>query len=301
MYDIVIIGSGCAGMSAGIYAKRSGLKTLIIESDTPGGQLNKIGHIKNYLGFNEIDGPSLSYNMYNHVNKNEIEYLFDEVIDIENNEIKKIITKKKEIFTKHIVLATGRTPKKTSLESEEKFIGKGISYCAICDAPLYKNKDVVIVGSSKLTIEEGIYLSDICKNVTLICKNSKLKVDDELVNNFLSKSNTKILYNTKILEFIGTDIINSILIKNNDKEETLKVDGVFIYIGFTPNNNFIKNLNIVDSNNYVVVDNKMQTKLKGIYACGDIIKKDVYQISTAIGEGAVAAIEIKKEIDNNEI
>lgn len=299
MYDVIIIGCGVAGMSAAVYLKRSNLNVLIIESDSPGGQINKTNKIENYMGFTTIDGPTLAFNMFNQISNLKIPYITDTIINIENQRNKKIVIgKNKKYECKKVVLATGRSVRKLGIPNEDKYIGKGISYCAICDGSLYKNKNVVVIGGGNSAFEEGSYLADIAKSVILMNRSEKLRAEQTLVDKFNSFSNTKILYNRVPKEFVGKENLQEIVVLNKDTnlEENHQIDGAFIYVGFGPNNGFLDNLNVTNEQGYIIVNKNMETKVKGIYACGDAIKKEVYQIITASSEGAIAAISIKKSI-----
>ena len=283
MFDLIIIGAGPAGMSASIYASKSNLKTLLIECDTPGGLLNKLNNIDNYLGFNNISGSDLALNMYEHIRKENIELKHEKVLKIENNkDYKKVITNKNEYQTKKIIIAIGRKPKKAGIQGEEKYNKKGISYCAICDSHLYKNKDVVVIGDNSLALSESLYLKEIC-NVTLITNNKDIKSDK-----------INIIYHN-VIEFVGEDTLTGVKLDNN---EIIKCNAVFIYNGYITEINFLKELNIINDKGNIDVDNRMETKVKGIYACGDIINKNIYQINTAVSEGCISALSAKMDIVN---
>lgn len=304
MYDVIIIGAGVAGISAAIYAKRSNLNVMIIEKESPGGQINKTATVENYPGFVKIDGPELAYKLFEQLQNLKIEYKALEVNEIiDNKDYKKIITNKDIFKTKTVIIATGRIPKKLGKENEEKLYGKGISFCSICDGNLYKNKNIAVIGGGNSAVEESLYLSSLASNLTLIHRSENLRADEKLVNDIKSKSNINILYNTEVKKFnIDNNKLSSIEIKTNDERDSkiLKIDGVFVFIGYEPASNFLENLNILDENKYVLVNSKMETKIPGIYACGDIIKKEVYQIVTAEAEGAIAAIFAKKYIENHQ-
>lgn len=291
MYDVIIIGMGPSGMSASIYAKRANKKVLLLDENTPGGLLNKISNINNYLGFKNVSGPDLALSMFEHVINEKIEYKIEKVLKIEKaNDLFKITTSKKEYVSKGIILAIGRKPKHSEIKNEEKYISKGISYCAICDAPLYKNKNIAVLGNNETAIEETLYLKKFTNNITLIVKD-ELKASNELLEK-LKEENIKLI-NKEVISFIGNDYLTGIELSNN---EIINCDGVFIYYGYHSDTAFINNLNIVNDKGYIDVDKNMKTKENMIYACGDIIKKDVYQVSTAVSEGAIAAISICKEI-----
>ena len=178
MYDVIIIGCGCSGISAAIYAKRSNMNVLIIESDAPGGQINKSSFIENYPGYDKIDGPSLAFKMFEQLQKLNVDYKYGTVNDIKLEENKKIVVTNKGVFeTKTIIIASGRKPKKLNIENEERLSGNGISWCAICDGNLYKNKNVAIIGGGNSALEESLYLSDIANKVTIINRSNKLRGD----------------------------------------------------------------------------------------------------------------------------
>lgn len=285
MYDCIVIGMGPAGMSAAIYANQAGLNTLILEENAPGGLLNKLKKIDNYLGFKNIDGPSLAYEMFEHVRNLNIKYKIVTVQDIKNeNDYKVITTNKGEFKTKGIIIACGRKVKRSGIPNEDKFLNKGISYCAICDGALYKDKDVCVIGSSTLALEESEYLSKICKSVTII-SNKEIS--------FKEKDNIKLINNKKVKDFIGEENLEKIILEDNTE---IKTSAAFIYYGYTSSTSFLNKYNLCDEKGYIIVDSNMKTKEDKIYACGDIIKKELYQISTAVSEGAIAATNLNKEI-----
>lgn len=302
MYDVIIIGAGCAGISAAIYAKRSNLNVMIIEKESPGGQINKTATIENYPGFNKIEGPELAFKLFEQLQQLKVNYKALEVKEIiDNGEYKTVVTNKTSYQTKTVIIATGRVPKKLGLENEDKLYGRGISFCSICDGNLYKDKHIAVVGGGNSAVEESLYLSSIASKLTLIHRNENFRADESLINELKKKDNVEILYNTEVEKFNeNNNILDSIVLKNTQDRTNhiLKVDGVFVFIGYEPASDFIKNLDILDENGYVIVNNKMETKIPGIYACGDIIKKDVYQIVTAESEGAIASTFAKKYIDN---
>ena len=285
MYDCIKIGMGPAGMSAAIYAIQAGLNTLILEENSPGGLLNKLKQIDNYLGFKNIDGPNLAYEMFEHIRSLDIKYKIATVQDIKNEKDYKVVTTNKgEFKTKGIIIACGRKVKRSGIPNEDKFLNKGVSYCAICDGALYKDKNVCVIGSSKIALEEAEYLSKICSTVTIIA-NKEI--------NYNEKDNIKIINNKKIKEFVGNDYLESIILEDGTKLDT---SCAFIYYGYTSSTSFLNKYDLCDEKGYIIVDSNMKTKEDKIYACGDIIKKDLYQISTAISEGAIAATNLNKEI-----
>ena len=295
-YDVVIIGAGPAGITAAIYLKRSNINCAIIEKEVPGGQLNKSSEIENYPGYTKISGPDLAIKFYEQINNLDIKQIFSEVTNIKLEEDNKIITLKNNetIKTKNIILAIGRSPKKLISTNSQALEGKGISFCSLCDGNLYKNEDVSIVGAGNSALEESLYLSDICKTVTIINRASTLKGDPILIDRIKKKNNIKIIYNSTIEKFNEKDgVLESVTLNT---KETLNTKACFIFIGYEPATKFLKNLEILDEKGYINVDSEKRTPVKGIYAAGDVVKKEAYQIVTATSDGALAAISCIKDI-----
>lgn len=290
-FDCIVIGAGIAGITASIYLKRAGLKILLLEKKAIGGQIINTSEIENYPTINNIDGASFAIQLQEQIKKLEIPVQYKEVIDIElDNDLKIVKTKEEEYTTKNIIISTGRIPRKLNLENEDKLLGKGISYCATCDGYFYKNKKVAIVGGGNSALEAAIYLSRICEHVTVINRSDKLRADKELQDEIKELKNVEILFNEEIISLNEKDgYLDNLTLKNNQ----IDVSGLFVYIGLIPTLPFIKNIDLNLENGYIIVDKNMETNIKGIYACGDIIKKDVYQIITAASEGAIAASSIK--------
>ena len=290
IFDCIIIGAGISGCTAAIYLKRAGLNILMLEKKAIGGQIINTSEIENYPTITSTDGFTFSENLKKQIENLNIEIKYEEVLDIKNNTIKEVITKNNIYLTKNIIIATGRIPRKLELDNENTLLGKGISYCATCDGFFYKNKDVAILGGGNSALEAAIYLSKICNSITIINRSEKLRADCELINEVKNLKNIQIIYNEQIKELKeNNEYLDGIVLNNR----TLKVDGLFVYIGLIPTLPFIKNVNLNLDNGYIVVDDKMKTNIDGIYACGDIIKKNLYQIITAASEGAIAASNIK--------
>ncbi len=293
MYDCIIIGMGCAGMSAGIYAKRAGMKVIMLDENMPGASLNNVSLVENYLGFKSITGSELAFQMFEHVQNEEIEFDIAKVVGIEVEDDCKIVhTDKGDFKAKGIIISAGRKYKRSGIANENKFIGKGVSYCAVCDAPLYKGKDIVVLGSGDSAFEQALYLNRFAKKVTLVT-NGRIKAAESNVCK-VQKEKIEIVDNKKVVEFLGEDYITGVKL---DDGRTIKCAGVFIFYGSVGGSDFLSPLGITDEKGYIIVDVNMKTAIDGIYACGDIIKKEVYQIATAVGEGAIAATCLKKELD----
>lgn len=293
MYDLIIIGLGPAGISACVYSKRSNLNVLVIEKDTPGGKLNSLDVVDNYLGYSNITGTDLAMNFYKQFKSLDIPLKKEDVLDIEDYyEYKQIITDKNTYKTKAIIVATGRGILKLGLPNENI---KGVSYCALCDANLYKNKDVCLYGNGQKNLEDALYLSNICKKVYLICNENSLIGKDDTVKIINNSKNIDVILNNRIININGKGVIESVGLL----DKVIDISGLFINNGYGPMSYFCKELGIVNEKWYILVDDKYETKVKGIFACGDVIDKNVYQIITAASEGACAAINAYKYIKNN--
>ena len=291
-YDVIVVGSGTAGITSAIYLKRANINVCIMEKSAPGGQLNKSSTIENYPGFEKITGPELAYNFYEQILNLDIPFINEEVIKIEDKTSYKIVETNKKTYTcKGIILALGRKPRSFDNKNVSLLEGKGVSYCSLCDGPLFKNQDVSIIGGGNSALEESLYLADICKSVTIINRRDVLRGDKMLVDKVLKKDNINILYNSEVVEFNKQDdFLESLLINTNGKLNKLDVKACFIFIGYVPATDFLSNLDILDEKGYIKTDKNLKTDIPFIYACGDTINKQVYQIVTATGEGAVSAI-----------
>lgn len=296
MYDLIIVGLGPAGVCAAIYAKRSGLKVLCLEKNMPGGIINYIDRIDNYPGMYGISGTDFSYKLYEHLNSLEIEYKLDGVLSIEKkNEVFEIKGEKEDYQTKKIIIASGRKAKKLGLVNEEKFLGRGLSYCAVCDGAFFKNQTIAVVGSGRSAVQETMYLAKFAYKIYMIVRKDSLHVEKELENKLKLYKNVEIIYNTKVTKLNGNEKLESVIL--NDKEE-LKVTGLFIYIGYEPNISYLKNFDIFDNNGYIIVDKNYETKVNGLYAVGDSIKREYYQIIMAMASGAEAALNVTTTLKN---
>ena len=297
MKDVVIIGAGIAGMTAALYLKRGNKDVLLIEKGIPGGAINTASTVKNYPGINVVSGPDFGSMLFDQITENKIDVKFSTVLNIENYDDKKVVVLPNDrIECKYIIIATGKETRKLNVPNEKELTGHGISYCALCDGPLYKNKNVAVVGTGDAALEEALFLSDICKKVTILAKYDYFKCQEHILNDVKKKKNIDILYSSIVTEFVAKDNkLSSLKYKHDDNIKSLKVDGCFIYIGSTPN--IFANLNIKLDGNYISVDENMETSIKGIYAAGDIVKKNLYQLVTASSDGALAATSILKELN----
>ncbi len=280
-YDVVVIGSGIAGITAAIYLKRASINVALIDMNAPGGQLLNIKAIENYPGFKEITGPDLAWQLYEQVTKLDIPFYTEEVIDIKDGE-NKVVTTTKSVFNCFgIILATGRAMRTLGLPNEANYRGKGLSFCATCDGALYKDKTVCILGTEKEDID---YLLGVCKEVIIL--NPTLECE------YKNNKQIRVINQAKIEKLEGQSKLESIVVNG----EKINTSALFINLDSVPSISFIKDIPIKKDKGYIVVNDKMETNIKGIYACGDIIKKDLYQLVTAASEGAIAATNLRKEI-----
>ena len=295
--DVVVIGAGIAGVTAALYLKRANKNVLIIEKGMPGGAINTASTVKNYPGVISVTGPEFSMLLYNQIKENNIDILFDTVQDIEMVNDEKIIKlKNKDIVCKFVVVATGKENRKLNLPNEEKLTGHGVSYCALCDGPLFKDKEVCVIGTGDSALEEALYLSTLCKKVTILAKYNYFKCKEEHLEDVKKTKNIHVIYEAMTHELIEKDgKLDAIVYKKDNQLITLKTDGIFIYIGSTPN--IFTNIPFELDKNYMKVNETMETNIKGIYACGDIVKKSLYQLVTAASDGAIAATNIIKELN----
>ena len=296
MYDLIVIGMGIGGITAGIYAKRGNLNVLLIDKEMPGGMLNKIEKISNYPGLINIKGVDFAMQLFEQVKELNIPYKFEEVISLEIVDgKKKVKTKNGEYLAENVIIATGSKPKYLGLDKEKDLLGRGISTCATCDGAFYKDKDVCVVGSGNSALQESLYLAKICHKVYILNRKSGFKGEDILVDKVKNTENIELIYNVNIKEYNEVDgKIESIILDNN---QTLNVSGVFIYIGYRPNTDIFNNLNITNMEGYIIVNEDFETQIEGIYAVGDVIKKDIYQLVTAASDAIHAVSNISKIVN----
>lgn len=288
---VIILGSGISGMTASIYLKRGGITPIIIENNAPGGTLNIIPSIENYPGFNEISGPDLAVNIYNQTKQLGIEYIYR---NIEKIDLKNKIIDNDTVFD-YLIIATGRRARLLGLENEDKYLGRGISTCALCDGTFYKDKEVIVVGGSSSAISEALYLSNICKRVTIIHRGDSYRAQKILIDKLGSTKNIKQIFNANVIKYnIKNNKIIGVTLDNNKK---IKADGIFLGIGSIPNSDIFE---VEKEDNYIIVDNEMKTNIDYVYAIGDVTKKNTYQLITASSDGIIAADSIiKREINKD--
>lgn len=291
MYDLIIIGSGPAGMAAAIYAKRAQLNFVILERTFAGGQIINTYEVENYPGIKTLSGMDLSNMFREHVESLGASIDSDDVVSLNiSGKVKKVITTKNTYETKTIILATGATWKKLGAEGEEKFTGRGVSYCATCDGAFYKDKEVVVVGGGDVAVEDAIYLARICKKVYLVHRRDELRAVKGLQERLFTNKNVEILWDSELDEIYGDEFVEGVTIYNNKfKDKTnIKIDGVFVAVGTIPNSQLLNGKVEMDDNNWVITDEWCMTNVKGVFAAGDVRKKVLKQVITAASDGAIA-------------
>lgn len=284
-FDVAVIGGGPAGLSAGIFTTRAGLNTICFEKLAVGGQAVLSYNIENYPAFKSIDGYELTQKMFKQAKECGVQFVFGDVVSVKKTKTGFSIKTKTETYScKKLIIASGTVARKLG-HNEEKFIGKGVSYCASCDGNFFKNKEVAVVGGGDSAFSYLEYLSRIAKKVYLLNRSDKFKAHNFRVENAKKLKNVKILKNTEIVKLLGKDVVSGVELNTG---ETLNVEGVFVAIGHVPNLNFLDFELKLDNHGYIIVDNDMKTSENNVFACGDIVSKHFKQVITACADGATA-------------
>lgn len=303
IYDVIIVGGGPSGMSAAIYASRARLKTLLIEKAGCGGQIAITDHLENYPGFEEgINGFELAMKMEKQARTFGCEIAYGEVSFIETEDaIKKVIlSDKKEYFTKTIIIASGANFRKLGVEGEQEFIGKGVSYCATCDGPFFRNKEIAVVGGGDSALQEALYLTKFATKVNLIHRRDQFRAAKILQEKVFAEPKINIIFDSVVEKISGNLSVEQVTLKNvkNNILSPLSVNGIFVFVGWLPNTKFLENTKItLNEAGYIVTDDNMNTSVQGIFACGDVRQKILRQVVTAAGDGAIAAISAQHFIE----
>ena len=291
MVDLIVIGAGPAGLTAALYATRAGASVIVLDGGAPGGKLNLTAEIENYPGVVK-KGPELAYSMYEQCLSFGAKYEFGEVTKIEDLGNHKIVyTAKEKYETKYVFIATGTKERKMGISGEEEMTGHGVSYCAVCDGPFFKNKVVCVVGGGNSAIEESLYLSDIASHVHIIVRRDVLRADQYLIDKMKEKDNIEMHYLKKPHAIEKNDgKVSGLVIEDSNTGElsTIPTNGIFPFIGLDPISGFVSDLGIVDDKGYIEVDENQETKVKGIFAGGDVTAKNLRQVITAANDGAIA-------------
>ena len=297
-YEVIIIGGGPAGLSAGLYTSRARLSSLLIEKMGVGGQIADAERVDNYPGFPEgISGFELGQLMHQQATKYELETLLAEVTGIELQEGQKVVKTTEGNFTaKAVIIASGSERRKLDIPGEEKFTGKGISYCATCDAPFFKEKPVAVVGGGNAAITEALYLTKFASKVTVIHRRDQLRASPILQEKAFSEPKIEFLWNTVIEEIEGENVVQRIKLRQvkTGGKSTLDISGIFISVGLKPDTDYLKGVLPLDAAGYIIANDRMETEIPGIFAAGDIRRNSARQAITAAGDGATAAIYAEK-------
>lgn len=300
MYDIIIAGAGPAGLTAALYALRANKTVLLLEKSNFGGQMTFSPKIENYPGFKEISGTELADSLFEQVLAQGAEFELEEVTKIEGDSEKTVFTDSGKYMCKAVIIATGAKHRLLGVENEEKYVGNGISFCAVCDGAFYEGKDIIVVGGGNSALQEAILLSDLCKSVTVVQNLADFTGEKKLVDLLKSKPNVKFIFNTVIKKFIGTDDeLTGAVVKNEqtDEETEMSFDGAFVAIGLAPDNKAFGDVARLDNYGYIDADEACLTKTAGIFTAGDCRTKKIRQIATAVADGAVAALAACNYID----
>lgn len=302
MYDTLIIGSGPAGMTAALYAARSNLKVGIIEQGAPGGQMNNTSEIENYPGYDNITGPELSMKMFEPLEKFHVEHIYGIVEKVEDlGNVKRVWADDEHYDAKTVIVATGAKYKLLGVPGEETYTSRGVSYCAVCDGAFFRNQDLLVVGGGDSAVEEAIYLTQFAKSVTIVHRRDQLRAQKILQDRAFANEKVSFIWDSVVEEIKGSDIkVSSVAIKNvkTGQVTELEFGGVFIYVGMIPVTSMVKDLGICNAEGWIETDDHMRTKTPGIFAIGDVRQKDLRQITTAVGDGAIAGQGVYHYIEN---
>ncbi|KZO00255.1 thioredoxin-disulfide reductase [Bacillus badius] len=293
IYDVIIIGAGPAGMTAAVYTSRANLSTLMIERGVPGGQMANTEEVENYPGYDHILGPELSTKMFDHAKKFGAEYAYGDIKEIiDGKEYKTIKAGAKDFKGRSVIITTGAEWKKLGVPGEKELTGRGVSYCAVCDGAFFKERDLVVVGGGDSAVEEGSYLTRFAKNVTIVHRRDELRAQKILQDRAFKNEKIDFIWNHTVKEINEKDgKVGSVTLVSteNGEEREFPADGVFIYVGMLPLSKPFLNLGITNEAGYIVTNEKMETKIPGIFAAGDVREKTLRQIVTATGDGSIAA------------
>ncbi|MCK8607718.1 thioredoxin-disulfide reductase [Apilactobacillus ozensis] len=302
-YDVIVIGAGPGGMTSALYASRANLSVLMIDRGIYGGQMNNTAEIENYPGFKSILGPDLSKKMYESSTGFGAEYAYGTVESVEDKGNSKIVrTDNDEYETSVLIIGTGSQYRKLGVPGEEEYGGRGVSYCAVCDGAFFKNKEVIVVGGGDSAIQESLYLSNLAAKVTVIHRRDQLRAQKVLQDRAFADEKINFVWNSNVTEILGDgNKVTGVktLDSKDNSEKVIDSNGVFIYVGNTPMTEPFKNLGITDAKGWIPTDERMETKVPGIFAIGDVREKELRQIATAVGDGGIAGQNAFEYIQSN--
>ncbi|UOR14061.1 thioredoxin-disulfide reductase [Halobacillus amylolyticus] len=302
IYDVIIAGAGPAGMTAAVYTSRANLDTLMIERGIPGGQMANTEDVENYPGFDHILGPDLSNKMFDHAKKFGAEYAYGDIKEvIEGKEYKTVIAGNKQYKTRSLIITTGAQYKALGVDGEKELGGRGVSYCAVCDGAFFRDKELVVVGGGDSAVEEGVYLTRFASKVTIVHRRDELRAQKILQDRAFDNDKIDFIWDTVVKTINDKDgKVGSVTLYNNktNEEYEFETDGAFIYIGMIPLSKPFVSLGVTNEQGYIETDEKMETKVPGVFAAGDIREKELRQIVTATGDGSIAAQSAQHYIEN---
>lgn len=298
MYDIIIVGGGCAGLTAALYSARAGKKVLILEGSAVGGQITSSPMVDNYPGIAHMSGMEFADNLFSQVSEYGVELELDIVTDVKkDNDGTFTVTSDYGMYkSRKVIIASGVKHRSLGLENEEKLTGCGISYCAVCDGAFFKGKTVAIAGGGNTAVREALFLSDICAEVCVIHRRDTFRAETHLVEQMKQKENICLITDTVVKSVNGTEKLQSLLLmdKVTGEEKILEVSGLFVAVGHVPKNEAFKRLVELDEHGYIIADEKCRTSCEGVFAAGDCRVKEVRQLTTAAADGSIAALEAIK-------
>lgn len=297
VYDLLITGGGAAGLTAAVYAARSGLDFVLIDiASSMGSQITQTEDVDNYTGFNKVNGMELVMKFYEHAKALDAPMLNDEV---------KLITKEDDVFTvkcssneykaKTVIFCAGATHRELGVKGEKEFLGRGVGYCAMCDGFFFRNKTAVVVGGGNTAITDALYLSKICKKVIVVHRRDSFSAENILVQRLMQAENVEIIFNAEVSEIMGEKLVNGVKLKDG---RTVETDGVFVAVGIVPRNDAVKDIVKLNNYGYVVADESGVTSVDGLFVAGDVRSKELRQIITACADGANAVDSVNKYLDN---
>jgi len=302
-YDVIIIGAGPAGMTAALYAARANLNTLLLERGIPGGQMNNTAEVENYPGFDSILGPDLALKMYDGINQFGVEHGYGNVVEVkDHHDYKEVITDDASYEAKVVIIATGCEHRNLEVPGEAEYSGRGVSYCAVCDGAFFRNKKLIVVGGGDSAVEEAIYLTQFADEVKIVHRRDALRAQKIIQDRAFANEKISFIWDSVVEEIKGDDQkVTAVKIKNVKTGETYEeaADGVFIYVGLVPLTQAFMSLGITDDAGWILTDERMQTKIPGILACGDARQKHLRQITTAVGDGGIAGQQAYQFIEEN--
>ncbi|MEW5923632.1 MAG: thioredoxin-disulfide reductase [Candidatus Zixiibacteriota bacterium] len=303
-YDIVIVGGGPGGLTAGLYGARANRKTVLIEKYMPGGQIANTHEVEDYPGFDSISGPELSMKMTEHAKRFGLEIVSDEVMEIYSEGLDRVVScASGDIYqARAIIVSTGGSPNKLNVPGEKEFSGRGVSYCAICDGAFFKDQIIAVAGGGDAAVEEGMFLTKFGKKVILIHRRDQLRAQKIIQDRAFKNPKMEFVWDSVVEGIIGDDRVRSLTLKNvkTGKKSELEVGAIFVFVGFVPNSNIFREEIKKDTGGYIITNDRMETSIKGIYACGDVRSQLVRQITNAVGDGTTAAVAAEKYIEELE-